>query len=324
MNITRLKQYWYPIMEEKKLHHTPSAKKLLGIPLVIGRINGAIVCFEDRCPHRNVPLSHGTITHKHLRCGYHGWEFEASGKLNRITGCNSCPDTIHLKSYQIHCDHGIIWVLLEGDSAFENPFSVLKGWKSSVHTRVIKADFIHAIENFLDPTHTPFIHKGLLRQESHQRMLITQACDEQGFTTYYTLLDRQNGLINRLFDQGIDENIASFHLPGYALIEYRQAKKSVFQVAIFFVPIDKGEVSMVIRVSLPKTIIPSTFKFLLLKPFMELAFRQDKLILEQQYITHRQQKTPYIITHADLVIDHLLYLLADGEKGNEKTIAMAL
>lgn len=324
MNIARLKHYWYPIMEEKKLRHTPIATALLGIPLVIGRMKGEMVCFEDRCPHRNVPLSEGSIAHQHLRCGYHGWEFDALGKLHRIPGCHSCPDTLHLKSYQIHGDHGIIWVLLEGNRPFENPFSPAKGWSSRFHHKVIKADFIHTIENFLDPTHTPFIHKGLLRQESQQRMTITQKSDEKGFTTHYTLLDRQNGLINRLFDRGIDENIASFELPGYARIDYRQAKELLFQVAIFFVPIDKGEVGMVINVALLKTIIPSTLKFLLLRPFMEVAFRQDKIILEKQYITHQRQKIPYIITQADLVIDHLLYLLADGEKGKEKTVKMAL
>jgi hypothetical protein len=65
----------------------------------------------------------------------------------------------------------------------------------------------------------------------------------------------------------------------------KQKEKALqLQVGIFFVPIDKGEVDMVVRVSVRKSFIPSSFKFLLLKPFMELAFRQDKNILEKHYI----------------------------------------
>lgn len=324
MNSDALKYFWYPIIEETKLHATPIAKKLLGIRIVLARIEGEIVCFEDRCPHRNVPLSDGNVTYRHLRCGYHGWEFESSGNLSRIPGCSTCANSVRLNKYQTHSDNGIIWVLLEGTKTFETPFKNIEGFVGSFHFKSLKSDYIHTIENFLDPTHTPFIHKGLLRNEFQQRMEISQESDENGFITRYTLLDQQNGLINRLFDNGIDENIASFTLPGYAVIDYLKEKVLQLQVAIFFVPIDKGEVDMVVRVSVPKSFFPSSLKFLLLKPFMELAFKQDKNVLEKHYITQQHYKKSYVIEECDLVIDHLIYLLSGGSKGIDKAMTMKL
>lgn len=324
MNIESLKHFWYPIMEETKLGIVPIAKKLLGTRIVLARLHGEIICFEDRCPHRNVPLSDGNVTHQHLKCSYHGWEFESSGNLSRIPGCNTCSDTVRLNKYQTHSEDGMIWVLLEGTKTFENPFKNIEGFEGSFHFKSLKSDFIHTIENFLDPTHTPFIHKGLLRNEFKQRMEISQESDENGFVTRYTLLDQQNGLINRLLDSGIDKNIASFTLPGYAVIDYVKEKALQLQVAIFFVPIDKGEVDMVVRVSVRKSFIPASLKFLLLKPFMELAFRQDKIILEKHYITERHYNKPYVIGKCDLVIDHLIYLLSGGSRGISKTMSMEL
>ncbi|MET7392679.1 Rieske 2Fe-2S domain-containing protein [Dactylosporangium sp. NPDC005572] len=53
-----------------------------GVALVVLRPapGAAPVAFADRCPHRLVPLSAGSFEHGVLRCPYHGWEFDASGR----------------------------------------------------------------------------------------------------------------------------------------------------------------------------------------------------------------------------------------------------
>ena len=44
-----------------------------------GPREGAIFALEDRCAHRQVPLSKGTVDGCTLRCVYHGWRYDASG-----------------------------------------------------------------------------------------------------------------------------------------------------------------------------------------------------------------------------------------------------
>ncbi|MFW2552825.1 hypothetical protein [Aliarcobacter butzleri] len=149
-------------------------------------------------------------------------------------------------------------------------------------------------------------------------MNITQESDGFSFKTIYDLVDKQNGLINKLFDSGIDKNIATFIYPSFAKIEYFKQNRVLFNVSIFFVPIKKGEVQMVVNVSFLKTFIPSFLKFFILRPFLELAFYQDKKILEIQYKNQKELKNEYVIDEKDLVINHLLYLLEDKEKAQNK------
>ena len=51
---------------------------------MVARIDGEVVAFADRCPHRLAPLSIGTICGTTLQCAYHGWMFDASGAVVEI------------------------------------------------------------------------------------------------------------------------------------------------------------------------------------------------------------------------------------------------
>ena len=42
--------------------------------------DGPVFALEDRCAHRQVPLSKGTVDGCTLRCCYHGWRYDASGR----------------------------------------------------------------------------------------------------------------------------------------------------------------------------------------------------------------------------------------------------
>ena len=79
-------------------------------------------------------------------------------------------------------------------------------------------------KNFLDPTHTRYIHAKLLRNNGKQSMQISQSHHERGFVTQYRLNQQQNGLINKLFDKGITVNNAGIYIPGagsYRLLHNR-------------------------------------------------------------------------------------------------------
>lgn len=324
MNIEKLKKEWFPLFASKELRSKPLAKTLLGFKLVFVKIDNEVICFEDRCPHRNVPLSKGSIVNNQLRCNYHGWSFDKTGELKNIPGCKSCSKNIKLQAISTKEIDSVVWVRLDGQKEFYNYFASSEIYSSNISFKYLKADFVHSIENFLDPTHTPFIHKGLLRSENGQSMSLTQESSASEFKTYYKLHNKQNGIINKLFDSGIDENIASCSFPGFATIQYLKNKKLIFNVAVFFVPINKGEVQMVVNVSLVKSLIPSSLKFFILRFFLELAFYQDKKILESQYKENTFFKKSYEIVDSDLVIKHLLHMFYDKPKGDNKIMDMEL
>jgi phenylpropionate dioxygenase-like ring-hydroxylating dioxygenase large terminal subunit len=324
MNIEKLKGYWYPVMASQSLKNSPKSVTLLGEKLVLFRSNGKVSCLKNQCPHRGVALSNGKVENNQLKCHYHGWSFNADGHLCNVPGCtNGCHKDIGITTFAVIEEDDTIWIRLQGNMEFKSPFILNDGFIHTRHFKKIEANFIHAIENFLDATHTPFIHKGLLRSNGKQRMKITQESFENGFVTYYDLIDKQNGLINKLFDKGINKNRASFSLPSFAKLEYLKDDELLFCVAIFFVPFDKGEVGMVVDVSLPKQKLPKKIVFAMLRPFLELAFYQDKTILNEQY-KKSGKEFAYLSLESDLVIDHLLYFLAGDKKGINKEMIMEL
>ncbi|CAA6818445.1 MAG: Phenylpropionate dioxygenase [uncultured Sulfurovum sp.] len=323
MNVEKLKGYWYSLFESKELKVKPLSKTLLGVALVFFRSSDGIKCFKNQCPHRGVALSNGSVVNDELQCHYHGWTFDREGDLSRVPACvGSCPKKVSLEVFSVIEHDTLVWVRLEGERSFASAFVLEEGFVNSRHIKVIEGDFMHSIENFLDPTHTSFIHKGLLRSESRQGMNIRQETSEEGFVTHYDLVDKQNGLINKLFDKGVNKNRVTFSLPSFAKIEYLKDEVLLFCVSIFFVPLKKGKVQMVVDVSLPKSMMPNWLVFALLRPFLELALYQDKKILKEQYESTKSKVFEYEVLESDLVIDHLLYLLADGEKGVDKQLYM--
>ncbi|CAJ1370445.1 unnamed protein product [Effrenium voratum] len=78
---------WYPLAVVEDLDDTrPTPLTLLGEDLVVWKDGeGQWRVFEDRCPHRSVPLSEGRVEKDGtLLCSYHGWRFNGEGKATEI------------------------------------------------------------------------------------------------------------------------------------------------------------------------------------------------------------------------------------------------
>src|ERR1700761_6444407 len=73
--------HWYPVAWSRDLKPGQSyAAKFAGQPIVLVRPKGQpVFALEDRCAHRQIPLSKGVVTDCAVRCGYHGWTYDASG-----------------------------------------------------------------------------------------------------------------------------------------------------------------------------------------------------------------------------------------------------
>ncbi len=79
-----------------------------GEPIVLIRPkDGAIFALEDRCAHRQIPLSKGVVSGNAVRCGYHGWSYNSEGhcidvpylgKGNCRTACRPIPVTRSMAS----------------------------------------------------------------------------------------------------------------------------------------------------------------------------------------------------------------------------------
>ena len=77
---------------------------------------GAVFALEDRCAHRQVPLSCGVVEGDAIRCGYHGWAYDRSGKCTDVPylGKGRLPNGV--RGYPCREAGGMIFVF-PGDPA---------------------------------------------------------------------------------------------------------------------------------------------------------------------------------------------------------------
>ena len=158
--------HWYPIAwsREVKPGHM-LARRYAGEPVVVVRAkDGTLFALEDRCAHRQVPLSHGVVKGCTVRCGYHGWAYDPSGRCVDVPylGRERLPNGV--KAYPVHEVDGLIF-LFPGDPALADarrPASLGakadRRYRTRELNREVAAHWTFMHENLFDMNHQ-FLHR---------------------------------------------------------------------------------------------------------------------------------------------------------------------
>jgi len=147
----------------------PIARVVNDVSLVLYRDRvGSIAALENRCPHKNVALSLGRVQDGVLQCRYHGWRFDAEGRVVDVP-CRSPDERLpncRVPSFQAaECD-GWIWVNLASPNAITTQpprYPRLPDHRWFERQYVVDAPVDLILENGLDCSHTGFAHEGLFR-----------------------------------------------------------------------------------------------------------------------------------------------------------------
>jgi phenylpropionate dioxygenase-like ring-hydroxylating dioxygenase large terminal subunit len=161
-----LKNSWYVAAWDREVTRHPLARTFLGEPVVLYRKqDGAPVALENRCCHRQLPLSMGKVEGDELRCGYHGLKFDASGKCVEIPGQDSVPPQARVRAYPVVEKFRWIWIWM-GDPARADP-ALMPNWWWADHEdwAFTRPEMIHVrcnyqliADNVLDVTHLAYVH----------------------------------------------------------------------------------------------------------------------------------------------------------------------
>ena len=157
-----------PDLKEGKL----VAARLLEEDLVLWRAGNEIHAWRDLCLHRGTRLSLGKVENQALTCPYHGWTYNEEGQCIRFPAHpdQKPPATARVKVYQAQEKYNWIWVTLGTPSQDIPPFPQ---WDDSTFHKIhcgpyhFNASGPRAVENFLDVTHFPFVHEGILGDPAH-------------------------------------------------------------------------------------------------------------------------------------------------------------
>uniref|UniRef100_A0A8J4M7A5 Aromatic ring-hydroxylating dioxygenase subunit alpha n=1 Tax=Acidicaldus sp. TaxID=1872105 RepID=A0A8J4M7A5_9PROT len=163
--------HWYPLAWSRELKLGGSlAVRFAGEPIVLVRPrNGEVFALEDRCAHRQVPLSRGVVQGATIRCCYHGWSYDGSGHCVDVPylGKDKLPNGV--RSYPCREAGGLILVF-PGDPAraLAVPLPELGSVADSRYrTRrfgdVVACHYSFMHENLMDMNHQ-FLHRRQMGQ----------------------------------------------------------------------------------------------------------------------------------------------------------------
>lgn len=146
-------------------------KRVMDQPLLIGRTrDGEIFALCDICPHRGIPLSHGSFDGREIACAYHGWRFGADGRCTAVPslvpGQKLDVGKIGVRAYPCREVQGNIWVYFADNPRAEtvdlpevpNMPGMGDAAPQVVLSQMFTCDLDHAAFGLMDPTHAAFVH----------------------------------------------------------------------------------------------------------------------------------------------------------------------
>ena len=135
-------------------------------PVLLYRTSsGEIVVLEDRCCHRQAPLSRGRREGDDIRCMYHGLKFEPSGRCIEIPGQDAIPERARVRRFPAVDRHSWVWVWM-GEAALADPALIPAAvgledpaW-SLRHGRIdYQANHMLIHDNLCDFSHIAYVHE---------------------------------------------------------------------------------------------------------------------------------------------------------------------
>ncbi len=213
-----LRRYWMPIAGESEFDANPiKAVRILGEDLVLYRdLSGTYGLVDRHCPHRRADLSYGFVEPTGLRCNYHGWCFDETGRcLEQPFEDVANPearyrDKVRVASYPVEVKSGLVWAYLGPQPAplvpnYE-PFLWENGFVQVVISE-IPCNWFQCQENSIDPVHFEWMHRNWslrLRGESgpYAPRHLKLAFDEFEWGHVYRRVTEDAGEDNELWTVG--------------------------------------------------------------------------------------------------------------------------
>jgi len=163
-----LRRYWHPVAAAAELTDEKPirAVKILGEELAVYRDKqGNYGLVGEHCPHRLASLAYGRVDAEGIRCPYHGWKFDGTGKCLEQPAepaDSTFKDRIKHIAYPVQYLGGLIYAYLGPAPAPLLPRWDVLVWEHGrrwiVKETVIDCNWLQAMENSVDPSHLFWLH----------------------------------------------------------------------------------------------------------------------------------------------------------------------
>ncbi len=170
-----MRQYWIPALLPSDLPQPdcdPIRVRLLGENLIAFRDSeGRVGLLDNECPHRCASLFYGRNEENGLRCVYHGWKFDVTGRcvdMPNEPGESSFKDKVRAIAYPCVERGGALWTYM-GPRETPPPLpdiytNVGEGSEHPAVSRTLReCNWMQGLEGDIDTSHTGFLHRSFGR-----------------------------------------------------------------------------------------------------------------------------------------------------------------
>jgi vanillate O-demethylase monooxygenase subunit len=167
---------WYVAAWDHELSRSMLRRIILEEPVVLFRTTeGKPVALEDRCCHRQAPLSLGKLVGNVVTCPYHGLQYDTTGSCIKVPSQEKIPSNARIRSYPVVEKNHWVWIWT-GDPAKADPALIEDfhwmddpAWRFGGSYLHVDGNYLLVVENLLDTTHLPFLHPNTLGTDSFAR-----------------------------------------------------------------------------------------------------------------------------------------------------------
>ncbi|MCB1744384.1 MAG: Rieske 2Fe-2S domain-containing protein [Gammaproteobacteria bacterium] len=164
------RRFWQPVALSRELPEpdgAPIKLQVMGEELVAFRDTlGRVGLVDAWCPHRAAHMYYGRNEECGLRCVYHGWKFDVTGKavdLPNVPPGVRMHDEMRIKAYPTREFGDLVWAYMgpQSDRIPELPqleFALLPAEHRFVSKRYNECNWAQTLEGGLDTSHFSFLH----------------------------------------------------------------------------------------------------------------------------------------------------------------------
>ncbi len=161
------RHYWLPIAGSSEFTKAKPTKRvrLLGEDLILYRDrSGTYGLIEEPCAHRRISMYYGIPEEDGLRCPYHGWLYDETGRCLEQPAepeGSTFKDRVRMTAYPVEELGGLLFAYLGESPAPLLPRWDLFAWNDmyrQIGVTVLPCNWLQAMENSMDQTHVEWLH----------------------------------------------------------------------------------------------------------------------------------------------------------------------
>ena len=213
-----LRRYWHPIAATAQLDEDPVRKvMILGESLGLFKDRqGRLGLIGDRCAHRLTGLELGIPQDVGIRCPYHGWQYDGTGR------CLDTPleppgsrlkEKVRITAYPVQELGGLVWAYLGHEPAPLLPrweLLVREGAFRQILTTTLPCNWLQVMENRLDPAHGVYLHGYFFQYILEREGQLEKVPDDRMEWTNRRAFTNTRGIPTKLFFERWEHGFLKF------------------------------------------------------------------------------------------------------------------